>query len=372
LSTENLHALAGLIRRERDTLLAQWREEVRRLPVAHELDVPTLNDHIPDLLEELADELEAHTDESMVGELKKNSVIHGLDRLRLGFDVEEVVSEYNALRGVIQDLIERHELSLRGPVNRTINRVIDMSIGLAVKTYAAQKALEIQQRREEHLAFVAHDLRSPLAAIAMAAKLLEDTVPDVTKDERAAALLETMHRNVGRLNSLVVKVVQEEVNLKTKLNERVERREVNLRPLVESLVDDLRPLADAANLKLTNEIPEGLTALADGGMLSLIFQNLISNAIDYTPNGKVTVGARADEGAAAVECWVGDDGAGIPVDRLEKVFDKLESDPGERRGMGLGLAIVKQFVEAHGGQVSVDSELGRGSTFRFTIPSGAE
>ena len=369
MSTQNLHALAARIRRERDTLLAGWRAEVRQLSVAHGLDVPTLNDHIPDLLEELADELEAHVDESMVGELKKNSVIHGLDRLRLGFDIEEVVAEYNALRGVIQDLIERHDLSLRGPVNRTINRVIDMSIGLAVKTYAAQKALEIQQRREEHLAFVAHDLRSPLSAIAMAAQLLEATVPTVAKDERAAALLETMHRNVGRLNSLVVKVVHEEVNLKAKVDERVERREVKLRGLVEALVEDLRPLADASNLKLINDVPERLTAFADAGMLSLIFQNLISNAIDYTPNGEVVVGAREGQGAGAVACWVGDNGAGIPADRLEKVFDKLESDPGRRNGMGLGLAIVKQFVEAHGGRVSVESELGRGSTFRFTIPS---
>ena len=372
MSTHNLHALAALIRRERDTLLTLWREEVRQLAVAHELDVPTLNDHIPNLLEELADELEAHTDESMVGELKKNSVVHGLDRLRLGFDVEEVVAEYNALRGVIQDLIERHDLSLRGPVNRTINRVIDMSIGLAVKTYAAQKALEIQRRREEHLAFVAHDLRSPLSAIAMAAQLLEATIPDVAKDERAAALLETMHRNVGRLNSLVVKVVQEEVNLKTKVDERVKRREVNLRALVEALVKDLYPLADASNLTLINEIPEGLTAHADAGMLSLIFQNLISNAIDYTADGKVIVGARRGEASAAVECWVGDNGAGIPADRLEKVFDKLESDPGRRSGMGLGLAIVRQLVEAHGGRVSVESEPGQGSTFRFTIPPGTE
>jgi signal transduction histidine kinase len=370
LSTHNLRALAALIRQERDALLSQWRGEVRQLAVAHGLDVPTLNDHIPDLLEELADELAAHTDESMVGELKKNSVVHGLDRLRLGFDVEEVVAEYNALRGVIQDLIERHDLSLHGPVNRTINRVIDMSIGLAVKTYAAQKALEIQQRREEHLAFVAHDLRSPLAAIAMAAQLLEDTVPEVAKDERAASLLETMHRNVGRLNTLVVKVVQEEVNLNAKVNERVSRREVNLRELVEALAEDLRPLADASGLKLTTDIPEGLTAFADHGMLSLIFQNLVSNAIDYTPNGEVVVGARRVEGSAAVECWVGDNGAGIPAERLEKVFDKLESDPDRRSGMGLGLAIVKQFVEAHGGTVSVDSEFGRGSTFRFTIPPG--
>jgi two-component system phosphate regulon sensor histidine kinase PhoR len=368
VSTENLDALAALIRRERDTLLAEWRQEVRQLSVAHNLDVPTLNDHIPDLLEELACELEVCSDGSMIEGLKENSITHGLDRLRLGFDVEEVVAEYNALRGVIQDLIERHDLRLRGVVNRTINRVIDVSIGLAVKTYAAQKALEIQQRREEHLTFVAHDLRSPLSAISMAAKLLEATVPDVGKDERAAMLLETMHRNVTRLNSLVVKVVQEEANLKAKVNEKVEWREVKLRELVEVLVSDLSPLAVVSNLSLANEVPEGLTAFADANMLTLIFQNLISNAIDYTPNGEVTIGAKKIKESAAVECWVSDNGAGIPADRLDKVFDKLETDPDKKSGMGLGLAIVKQFVEAHGGQVAVESELGQGSTFRFTIP----
>ena len=371
MSTENLHTLAGLIRRERDTLLTQWRQEVRQLPVAHDLDVPTLNNHIPDLLEELAHELDGSSDESMIGELKKNPIIHGLDRLRLGFDVEEVVAEYNALRGVIQDLIETHGLRLGGAVNRTINRVIDTSIGLAVKTYAAQKALEIQERREEHLAFVAHDLRSPLASIAMAAKLLERTVPDIVKDEQAATLLETMHRNVSRLNSLVVKVVQEKANLRAQVNERMERREVKPRALVEVLVGDLLPLAYASNLSLINEVPEGLTASADADMLTLIFQNLISNAIDYSPNGKVIIGAREVKESAAIECWVSDNGAGIPADRLEKVFDKLETDPDKKSGMGLGLAIVKQFVEAHGGEVSVESELGRGSTFRFTIPDKA-
>lgn len=371
MSTENLDELAALIRRERDTLLAQWRHEVRQLSVAHNLDVPTLNDHIPDLLEELACELEVCSDGSMIEGLKENPITHGLDRLRLGFDVEEVVGEYNALRGVIQDLIETHDLRLRGAVNRTINRVIDVSIGLAVKTYATQKALEIQQRREEHLAFVAHDLRSPLSAIAMAAKMLERTVPDVVKDERAATLLETMHRNVNRLNSLVVKVMQEDANLKAKVNEKVERQEVKLRALIEVLVSDLSPLAAASNLSLINNVPEELTAFVDASMMTLIFQNLISNAIDYTPNGEVIIGAQQVKESGAIECWVSDTGAGIPVDRLEKVFDKLETDPNKKSGMGLGLAIVKQFVEAHGGEVAVDSEPGQGSTFRFTIPDEA-
>jgi signal transduction histidine kinase len=368
VSSENLHNLATLIRRERDTLLNEWRQVIGQLPVAHGLDVPTLNDHIPDLLEELADELEAYSDESMIGELKKNSVAHGLDRLRLGFDVEEVVGEYNALRGVIQDLIERHNLRLGGPVNRIINRVIDMSIGLAVKTYATQKALEIQQRREEHLAFVAHDLRSPLSSIAMAAQLLERTLPEGAKDERAASLLDTMHRNVERLNSLVVKVVQEEANLQVEVNKRVERREVELSELIEVLVSDLHPLALASNTRLINKVPEGLTIFADANMLTLIFQNLITNAINYTAGGEVIVGAQKSKDSVSVECWVKDNGTGIPADKLEKVFDKLESDPDRKSGMGLGLAIVKQFVEAHTGQVTVESEVGQGSTFRFTIP----
>jgi signal transduction histidine kinase len=90
--------------------------------------------------------------------------------------------------------------------------------------------------------------------------------------------------------------------------------------------------------------------------------------IDYTPAGEVIVRARAGGGSAGVECRGADDGAGIPADRLEKVFDKLETDPDKRSGLGLGHAIVKQFVEAHCGRVFVESELGRGSTFRFAIP----
>ena len=82
----------------------------------------------------------------------------------------------------------------------------------------------------------------------------------------------------------------------------------------------------------------------------------------------MVIGAGAAEGSAATEFQVRDNGAGIPADRLEKVFDKLETDPDRKSGMGLGLAIVRQFAEAHGGRVWVESEIGRGSTFRFTIP----
>lgn len=372
MSLENLNKLAELIRRESNTLLAEWRREVRKLPVAQHLDVPTLNDHLAELLEELACELQASSSETMIAAASRECpVTHGLERLRSGFDIEEVVAEYNALRSIIQDLAERHGLSLQGKANHIVNRVIDGSIGLAVKTYATQKALEVQQRREEHLSFVAHDLRTPLSAIAIAAKLLGTNRSDEANGVQAATLLDTLQRNVNRMNALIIKVVQEETNLKANAEGKLERREVKLRALIASLVSDLQPLAATLNTNLINNVSEELTAFADPNLLTLVFQNLISNAINYTPNGEVSVGAREIKELVAVECWVSDNGAGIPAERLELVFEKLETDPDQKQGMGLGLAIVKQIVEAHNGQVTVDSKLGQGATFRFTLPAEA-
>jgi signal transduction histidine kinase len=102
-----------------------------------------------------------------------------------------------------------------------------------------------------------------------------------------------------------------------------------------------------------------------------VVENLITNAIKYTPRGKIVIGAR-DSGGGAVEMWVADDGAGIPADRLARIFDMLETDPDRADGIGLGLSIVKTFVEAHGGQVTVESQEGVGTTFRFTLPGRKE
>ena len=147
---------------------------------------------------------------------------------------------------------------------------------------------------------------------------------------------------------------------------RLERREFDLWPLVEALIHDLHPVAGTATTRLTNSVPLELVAYADASLLRRVFQNLIANAIAYTPRGEVVIAAR--EAGGAVECSVRDNGEGIPADRRGAVFDKHETDPDKDGGMGLGLAIVKTFVEAHGGVVTVESDPGVGSTFRFTLP----
>ena len=366
----DLNKLAALIKRDREGLLSRWREQVRQLPSAKHLDTPTLNDHVPTLLDELAAALHSQSEETIPEALRGgSSPEHGLQRVLDGFDIEEVVAEYNILRGCIHDLADRNGLNLQGKPFHIVNRVLDGAIGLAVQSYATQQALEVQRRREEYLAFVAHDLRTPLNAISLAARVLELMLPERDTNAKSSQMLKALRRNVLQLEGLVCKVVEESTNLQTELGVKLQRRAFDLWPLVEALIHDLHPVAGTASTQLINKIPDDLVVYADASLLRRVFQNLIANAIKYTPRGEVIIGARELAAEGAIECWVKDNGAGIPAELLEKVFDKGETDPEHAGGMGLGLAIVKTFIEAHGGQVTVESKEGVGSTFRCSLPT---
>lgn len=363
-----LAQIVELLQAKKTDLLAKWRRDARLLASAKHLDTPTLDDHIPAFIEELIGPLtieqarrgaEVHSAESPPA--------HGLQRLEDGFDINEVVAEYNILRDILQDVVEENGLTLHGRVFRIINWILDSAIGVAVDSYAKQRAVELQQRREEHLAFIVHDLRTPLNALSLATQELEETLPPAQVRE-TLEIVEMLKRNLGRLNILVTRVSQEQVNLMSASSHKLVRRAIDLSPLVKSLIRDVQPLAETAGTRITHAVPANLVVYADAIILTQIFQNLVSNAMRFTPGGEIIVGARMLEGKA--ECWVRDNGEGIPADRIERIFDKLETDPDPRkRGTGLGLTIVKQAVEAHGGEITVESVPQKGTTFRFTLPS---
>jgi two-component system, OmpR family, phosphate regulon sensor histidine kinase PhoR len=360
-----LHQLAAALLEERDTILVRWRDRVRGLPSAAKLDVPTLNDHIPGWIVELSAVLLSVTMEADDYKIA-SPLAHGVQRFEDGFDIEEVVAEYNILRDGVHDLAESRAIELRGGARRLVNRVFDDAIGYAVKAFAESQAREVQRRRAEHLAFVAHDLRTPLSAITFSAHLLEQRLSE-TQDAEMSRLLRTLGRNAKQLDGLVTSVLKENTQLLTELGIKLERRTFDLWPVVELLCQDLQPVAAKSSTRLVNQVPDDLEVRADANLLRRVFQNLVANAIAYTPMGQVTIGARDPGPDLPIECWVCDNGKGIPRDRLDKVFDALETDP-QRDGVGLGLAIVKTFVEAHDGRVSVESIEGQGSTFRFTLP----
>lgn len=367
----DLATLAALIRRDIKPILERWRQAVRELPSAKHLDVPTLNDHLPLLLEELAEAFGTSSDDAIADALRDGSPPeHGSQRLEDGFDIIEVVAEYSILRGCVHDLADAHGISLQPKAIRILNRVLDQAIGLAVESFAVGQAAAVQRRREEHLAFVAHDLRTPLNAMALAVRVLDTAMGSGTPPE-SARMLRTLHRNVGQLSILVSKILDENSNLEADQGIKLERRVLDLWPLIEGLVQDIHPLTGAGSTRLLNDVPDDLVVFADASVLRRVFQNLIANAITYTPTGEVRVGAKANVADGSIECWVSDSGTGISAELLAAVFDKGTGDDEKVDSTGLGLAIVKTFVEAHGGTVHAESVLGRGMTVRFTLPPQA-
>jgi signal transduction histidine kinase len=119
---------------------------------------------------------------------------------------------------------------------------------------------------------------------------------------------------------------------------------------------------------LTLDLPQQLPDVrADRDRVLQIFSNLIGNALKFTPAGG-TIRIRARVEGSFVKFSVSDDGPGIPAELQQELFEPFKQGCGDRRGVGLGLSIVRSLVEAHGGQVTLESEEGRGSTFSFTLP----
>ena len=141
-----------------------------------------------------------------------------------------------------------------------------------------------------------------------------------------------------------------------------------LRQKVDQLIHDLSPIAELSHTKIDNQVPGEVDVYSESRLLEQVIQNLLSNAVKFTPQGTVIVGART-EADGAVTCWVTDNGSGMAAEVLERVFDRFETHgSAQQRGIGLGLPIVKEIIELHEGEISVDSQLGNGSTFKFRIP----
>jgi two-component system phosphate regulon sensor histidine kinase PhoR len=374
MRNDNLAKMADLIRQQSQQLMQLWHDKVQQVPSARNLDTPAAWSHIAGLLDDIAAALLKGKKKSLLTlPIDTATEIHGLQRFQEGFNLIEIVADYNALREAIQEFAETNRLSITGRMRTIMDRILDKAIGVAVQTYSEQKVLEIERQREEHLSFIVHDLKTPLSAVSTAALILDNELSKEGKGERIQIMLEIVHRNTKRLNALVSRVIEEQKQL---LRPRADsifaatmaKRHVDLWPLIEELLHDFQTLMEPKRIYPRNEVPPSCSIFADPVLITQVFQNLLSNGIENTTHGEIAIGAAISDAERSVRCWVRDTGKGIPEDRIGKVFDKLETDREERGGLGLGLAIAKQVVEAHGGEITVKSRLGEGSTFEFNLP----
>lgn len=222
--------------------------------------------------------------------------------------------------------------------------------------------------RDEFLGLVSHDLRTMLFGVRMAA---EQIALQASQPGNEQAIQHTAHRIrevTGRMSRLVgdlLDVASIEVG---RLAVKPERRDAVR--LVRETEELFRPVAAAHGLSFGAEIlNDAVLAEFDHDRILQVLGNLVSNAINFTPPGG-TVALRVEQKASEVLFSVSDTGAGIPADKLDLVFDRFwQATQGNRRGLGLGLFISKCIVEAHGGRIWAQSEVGRGSTFVFTLPA---
>ncbi len=260
-----------------------------------------------------------------------------------------------------------------------------------LKTFATQSALAIQNARlfreieeksrqieaanrhkSEFLANMSHELRTPLNAIIGFSEVLLDPTLKVSEDERSQFLTDVLASGKHLLN-LINEVLDLAKVESGKMELQIEP--ALLQDVIEAVSNTMRSLAAKKSIDLRADCDERLEPFPmDGARVKQVLLNLVGNAIKFTPQaGQVWVRAGTEDGIVRVE--VGDTGPGIPAEDHERIFLEFQqagSDAGKPQGTGLGLALAKKFVEMHGGKLWVESEVGKGSRFFFTLPISNE
>jgi PAS domain S-box-containing protein len=220
-----------------------------------------------------------------------------------------------------------------------------------------------EARREQLVATLSHELRTPLTSLRMATELLAGAKPALAGE--AAALVDAAREDVSRLEDVAQRLL--ELSRSRAMSIALERSQVPVSELVERMARVFSLQAREHGIALETAPPAaGLSIPGDATKLTWALSNLISNALRYTPRGG-RVRVEAAPAGESVRISVSDTGPGIPVERRERIFERYVQgeDPG---AAGLGLSIVRDIVQAHGGRIFLESEVGQGSRFVLELP----
>jgi len=224
---------------------------------------------------------------------------------------------------------------------------------------------EIDRLKSEFIATASHELRTPLTSVQMGVHLLLEGAAGELNDKQTE-VLSACREDCERLDKLMRDLL--DLSRIEAGENQPQLQRISLRDLLLKEADELRPQVEAKGLSLRLDLlPDLPPVLADAAQIARVIRNLVANAIRYTKQGELSI--EAARRGRYVTVSVSDTGIGIPSEYLPHIFEKFVQVPGAPTGgAGLGLAISRLIVEAHGGQISAQSELGHGSAFTFTLP----
>jgi two-component system, NtrC family, sensor histidine kinase KinB len=290
-----------------------------------------------------------------------------LPLIRKALDEDRVV-ERGPEDGYVQQFVDNREYFFQPMVVPIpVSRERREPTGVALILKDVTQVHEQQEMKRGVVSTVSHQLKTPLTSLRMSIHLLlEEMVGSL--NEKQTDLLLAAREDSERLVTILTDLL--DINRIVSGKSRLALEPVTPRALVRDSLEPILVAARDKGLTVVNDVSDDLPeVMADAAQIRHVFANLLANALRFTgPGGSVTIRASREQGR--VVFVVEDTGQGIPAEELRHLFEQFYRAPGqdEKSGVGLGLAIVKEIVSAHGGEVGVDSVVGRGSVFRFTLP----
>lgn len=361
-----------------EPILKEWEDFARTIePPALTMDNEALRDHARQMLSSFALDLEAtqtdaKSEAKSKGLAKRHSAataaeIHAESRLLSGYTVVQLVSEYRALRSSVLRLWdlecgERHGIQTADVAR--FNEAIDQALTESVSRYE----IMIQESRNMFLAILAHDLRNPLGTMMTGSRYIMEG-DDVASHYAIAAT--RLFNSARRMNKLVTDLID---FTRTHLGPGIpiESSNQDLVTVIEEVLGELKTAHP--EITIAADFPPRLEVVHDKSRIAQVLSNLLGNAIQYGEAGAaVTLSLRTKEDKVIIT--INNHGPVISPDKLSAIFDPLvriaaaTASPNERSSLGIGLFISREIIQAHGGQILVESNGHDGTTFTICLPA---
>ncbi|HEX8523580.1 MAG TPA: sensor histidine kinase [Tepidisphaeraceae bacterium] len=373
LALRALPELAGALRQSASRVAERWTQAVEKhLPDADPLTAKQVRNSIPTVLEKIALALESGEPEALLV-LEEVSAAHGAARFQQKYNVDELLIEYRLLRRVIFDELyaaSGDKLTFMDAV--PVDMGVDTALHRGVRNYVRHLKEELEATavaESRYLSFLSHDLRNHLNSVTLMLEMVEQNLnssgqfPEIVEDMQH--LRRSVHQTVGGMDRLL------QAERLRKQVVTIKLAPVNLHGLAEDVLAQARN-SEAARapqkaLHLISEVPPDAAAQSDRELLILVLQNLVGNAVKFTERGTVRIAARSDKLGWRVE--VIDEGPGIAPEQVASLFGAFSrGETHGKPGVGLGLNIASHAARLLGSELTVQSTVGKGSTFSFTVP----
>jgi signal transduction histidine kinase len=355
--------LAQIIDHQREEIEQRWLERVQRDVVKRPgLELTQLRDGMPDYLVALSTALRVESSGQSLGERgqsawSKVAKDHGITRVRLGFDISQLVHEFVVLRRVINEVAQKHDPGFSG-AESLLTELVDAAISVAVQAYVDARDHDARRVQAANIGFLIHELRQPLSAALLAAARLRASA--VTEQQSTLDVLDRTFRRLADLIDSVLLTEQFEAG-----QVQVRRTEITLRQLMEP-VESLTKAAEQKGLRFHARYDPELTVVLDPTLTRSIIQNLVENAVKYTDQGAVDVSVTQTHEGIVLDVF--DTCEGLSQEELGTMFEPFKRGRSDKTGTGLGLAIARRAAEAQGGSIQAESPGPSGCHFSVRLP----